>query len=140
MPKRTVESALRYERDDWLMWQTINPKGADQRTLEDFFPLQSGRDGASSGKMAIERPQDDQRVPRAGVAMEGGKEREPGEAYGVYRSRDVLGVLPEEMDTVISHGARWVGVDDETILKVSEGYERRLWNWVGRQRGSKADG
>lgn len=117
------------------MWQTINPKGADQRTLQDFFPLKSGRVGASSGKTAIERPQEDQRAPRAAASMEGGTEElAPGEAYAVYRSRDVLGVLPEEMDFVISYGARWVGVDDETMVKVSEGYERRLCNWVGRQK------
>ncbi|KAF8505783.1 hypothetical protein F5888DRAFT_1798751 [Russula emetica] len=73
---------------------------SDQRTLEDFFPLKSGRVGVSSGKPAIERPQGDQRAPRAGMSMEEGTDwetREPGEAYRVYRSRDVLGVLPEEI-------------------------------------------
>jgi len=71
------------------------------------------------------------------MSMEEGTDwetREPGEAYRVYRSRDVLGVLPEEMGLVISYGARWIGVDEETVLRVSEGYERRLWTWVGRQR------
>jgi RNA polymerase I-specific transcription initiation factor RRN7 len=118
------------------MGQTINPKRADQRTLDDFFPLKSGRVGPSSGKPAIERPQGDQRAPRAGTSMEEGADwetREPGEAYRVYRSRDVLGVLPEEMDLVISYGARWAGVDEETIIRVSEGYERRLSTWLGRQ-------
>jgi hypothetical protein len=42
--------------------------------------------------------------------------------------------LPEEMELVISYGARWIGVDEETVLRVSEGYERRLSTWVGRQR------
>lgn len=65
---------------------------------------------------------------------DGTEELEPGEAYAVYRSRDVLGVLPEGMDVVISYAARWVGVDDETMLRVTEGYERRLWNWLGRQK------
>lgn len=131
------DAALRYGRDDWQLEQTINPKWADQRTLEDFFPLKSGRVGVSSGKPAIERPQGDQRAPRAGISMEDGTDwetREPGEAYRVYRSRDVLGVLPEEMELVISYGARWIGVDEETVLRVSEGYERRLSTWVGRQR------
>jgi RNA polymerase I-specific transcription initiation factor RRN7 len=120
------------------MWgKTINPKLADQRTLEDFFPLKSGRVGASSGEPAIERLEGDQRAPRVGVSMEEETDwetREPGEAYRVYRSRDVLGVLPEEMDLVISYGASWVGVDEETVLRLSEAYERRLWSWVGRQR------
>ncbi len=138
MPKGSAEArdtTLRYGREDWQMGQIINPKWADQRTLEDFFPLKSGRVGPSSGKPAIERLEDDQRAPRAGVAMEDGTDREgrePGEAYRVYRSRDVLGVLPEEMDLLISYGARWVGVDEETILRVSEGYERRLSTWLGR--------
>ncbi|KAH9999887.1 hypothetical protein BJV77DRAFT_498700 [Russula vinacea] len=115
---------------------------SDQRTLQDFFPLKSGRVGASRGKTAIERLEEDQRVPRAGVPMEGGTEqREPGEAYAVYSSRDVLGVLPEDMALVISYGASWIGVDDETILKVSEGYERRLSTWLGRQkRGEGIEG
>lgn len=140
MPKgspETRDAALRYGREDWQFGQTINPKWADQRTLEDFFPLKSGRAGASSGKPAIERPQGDQRAPRAGMSMEEGSDwetREPGETYRVYRSRDVLGVLPEEMELVISYGARWIGVDEETLLRVTEGYERRLWNSVGRQR------
>jgi hypothetical protein len=77
---------------------------------------------------------------RAGTAVEGGrterKEREPGEAYSIYRSGDELGELPEEMSSVMSFGARWVGVDEEKIVKVSEGYERRLLNWwMGRGGG-----
>ena len=116
--------------------ETINPKWADQRTLQDFFPLKSGRAGASSGQPAIERLEGDQRAPRVGVSMEEGTDwetREPGEAYRVYRSRDVLGVLPEDFELVISYGASWTGVDQETMLRVCEAYERRLSTWVGRQ-------
>jgi RNA polymerase I-specific transcription initiation factor RRN7 len=139
MPKgshQTRDAALRYGREDWQLVHIINPKWADQRTLDDFFPLKSGRVGASSGKPAIERPQGDQRASRAGMSMEEGSDwetREPGETYRVYRSRDVLGVLPEEMELVISYGARWIGVDEETLLRVTERYERRLSTWVGRQ-------
>lgn len=119
------------------IWEyTINPKWADQRTLEDIFPLKSGRVGAKSGKPGIERLEGDQRAPRVGVSMEEGSDwetREPGEAYRVYRSRDVLGVLPEEMELAISYGARWIGVDQETILSLTEVYERRLASWLARQ-------
>lgn len=115
-----------------------DPKWADQRTLEDFFPLEPGRVCASGGKTGIERQEGDQRAMRAGISAEGGrtdrKEREPGEGYAIYRSRDELGELPEEVGSVIWLGARWVGVDEEKILKVSEGYERRLWNWWVRGR------
>ena len=112
-----------------------NPKWADQRTLEDFFPLESGASGVERG---IERQEGDQRATRAGIAVEGGRrdrnEREPGEAYSIYRSRDEVGELPEEMECVNSFGSRWIGVDEEKLVKVSEGYERRLLNWWIRTR------
>lgn len=88
--------------------------------------------------MGIERAQGDQRALRAGIAVEVGrterKEGEPGEAYAIYRSRDELGELPEAIESVIAFGALWVGVDEEKLLKVSEGYERRLLNWSLRTR------
>jgi len=122
------------------MNQITNPKGADQRTLEEFFPLQSesGRVDTGNGITTVieHHLKGDQRALRAGILVEGEKEgeREPGEAYAIYRSRDVLGALPEEMELVIAHGAKWVGVDEELILRVSEVYERRLWSWWGRLR------
>jgi len=112
----------------------------DQRTLEDFFPLETGRVRVGAVKdreMGIGRAQGDQRALRAGIPVVGRterKEREPGEAYAIYRSRDDMGELPEEIEAVISFGARWVGVDEEKLLKVSEGYERRLWGWSVRTR------
>jgi RNA polymerase I-specific transcription initiation factor RRN7 len=91
--------------------------------------------------MGIERKRGDQRALRAGTPTEvgrrEGKEREPGEAYAIYRSRDALGELPEGIESVISFGARFIGVDEERLLKVSEGYERRLFNWSLRQRGGE---
>lgn len=88
--------------------------------------------------MGIERGQGDQRALRAGIPVEVGrtdrKEREPGEAYAIYRSQDAVGELPEGIQSMISFGARLVGVDEEKLLKVSEGYERRLSNWSLRQR------
>ena len=66
--------------------------------------------------------------------------REPGEAYRVYRSRDVLGILPDEMELVISYGARWTGVGQEAILAVIEAYERRLWTSLGLGRQRRQEG
>lgn len=113
--------------------------------MEDFFPLETCRVGAVKDReMGIERAQGDQRALRAGVPVEvgrtEGKEREPGEAYAIYRSRDGLGELDEGIWTVISFGARWVGVDEEKLLKVSEGYERRLSNWSVRTRRRVSEG
>jgi len=50
-----------------------NPKWADQRTLEEFFPVESGRVCASGGETGIERQEGDQRAMRAGTAVEGGR-------------------------------------------------------------------
>ena len=113
--------------------------------MEDFFPLETGRVGAVKDReMGIERAQGDQRALRAGVPVEvgrtEGKEWEPGEAYTIYKSRDELGELPEGVQSVISFGARWVGVDEEKLLKVSEGYERRLSNWSVRTRTRGREG
>jgi RNA polymerase I-specific transcription initiation factor RRN7 len=109
-----------------------NQKWVDRRSLEEFFPLESVRDVDGNGETGVDRLKSDQRAWTAGVAMAGG--HETGEAYSIYRSRDNLGALPEEMEMVISYGARFIGVDEEMILKVSEGYERRLWNWWGHIR------
>lgn len=114
-----------------------NLKGVDQRSLEEFFPLESARDIGAGGKTAIERLNGDQRALSAEVAAAGGR-HEPGEGYTIYRSRDVSGAIPEEMEMVIAYGARWVGVEEEMILKVSEGYERRLWSWWLRIRREEA--
>lgn len=89
--------------------------------------MEPGRVGASGGGGGIERLEGDQRALRAGTAVEGG--REPGEGYSIYRCRDELGTLPGEIESVITFGARWVGVEEEKLLKVSEGYERRLCSW-----------
>jgi hypothetical protein len=107
-----------------------NRKRVDRRSLEEFFPLESFRGVDGDGETDVDRQKSDQRALTAGVAMAAGEgQHETGEAYSIYRCRDVLGALPEEIELVISYGARLVGVDEEMILKVSEGYERRLWNW-----------
>jgi hypothetical protein len=109
-----------------------NWKWVDRRSLEAFFAVESVRDVDGSEETGIEWLKSDQRALTAGVPVTGGR-HETGEAYSIYRSRDVLGALPEEMEMMISYGARWVGVEEEMILKVSEGYERRLWNWYQEQ-------
>jgi len=92
------------------------------QALEGFFPL-----GPAVETAAIDREKRDQQA-MAGETTESGI-HEPGEAYAIYRSRDSLGTIPEECHIVISHGAKWIGVDEELLLKVSERYERRLSNW-----------
>lgn len=98
------------------------------RALEDFFPL-----GPSSGQAeavetaVVERANSDQHAMAGGTAESG--KHEPGQAYTIYRSRDSLGAIPEEYQMVISHGAKWLGIDEEILLKVSERYERRFWHW-----------
>jgi len=98
--------------------------GTKRRALEDMFPL-----GPRTVETAVvERVTSDQQTMAGGGTAESGN-NEPGECYAIYRSRDSLGAIPEEYQMVISHGAKWTGIDEETLLKVSERYERRLWNW-----------
>ena len=96
------------------------------RALEDFFPFGPGSVQAVE-TAAVDRVKSDQQA-MAGKTAESGR-YEPGEGYAIYRSRDSLGTIPEEYQMVVSHGAKWIGVDVEMLLKVSERYERRLWNW-----------
>jgi len=97
------------------------------RALEDFFPLGPGSVAEAVETAAVEWVKSDQHA-MAGGTTEAGK-HEPGQGYAIYRSRDNLGTIPEEYQMVVSHGAKWIGVDEEMLLKVSERYERRLWNW-----------
>ncbi|KAH9062691.1 hypothetical protein EDB87DRAFT_1673690 [Lactarius vividus] len=98
------------------------------RVLEDFFPIGPGPVPAEAVETtAVDRVECDHHAMARGVADSG--KHEPGEGYAIYRSRDSLGIIPEEYQMVISHGAKWIGVDEEMLLKVSERYERRLGNW-----------
>ncbi|KAI9467023.1 hypothetical protein BJY52DRAFT_39445 [Lactarius psammicola] len=98
------------------------------RALEDFFPLgPSSVQAEAVETAAVERVESDQHAMAGGTAES--VKHEPGQDYAIYRSRDSLGTIPEEYQVVISHGAKWIGVDEEMVLKVSERYERRLWNW-----------
>ena len=96
--------------------------------LEDFFPLGPGSVQAEAVETAaVEWVKGDQHAMAGGTAESG--THEPGQGYAIYRSRDSLGTIPEEYQMVVSHGAELIGVDEEMLLKVSEFYERRLWNW-----------
>ncbi|KAI0268248.1 hypothetical protein BC834DRAFT_952535 [Gloeopeniophorella convolvens] len=108
----------------------------DQRVLDEYFPLSPGRGELEScGETEEEWAEAGQRGLAAGVPVEGRAEtHEPGQAYAIYRTRDVLGSLPDEYEMVIGHGAGWVGVEAEMVLSVVERYERRLSGWWERVR------
>ena len=99
------------------------------RALDDFFPLGPGSEAEAVETAAVGWANNDQHAMAGGTAESG--KHEPGQGYSIYRSRDSLGTVPEEYQMVISHGAKWIGVDEEMLLRVSERYERRLWNWSG---------
>lgn len=96
------------------------------RALTDFFPLGPVSVQAVE-TAAVDRWKRDQQA-MSGQTAESGR-HEPGEGYAIYRSRDSLGTIPEDCQLVIAHGAKWIGVDEAMFLRVSERYERRLWNW-----------
>ncbi|KAH8999102.1 hypothetical protein EDB92DRAFT_2005820 [Lactarius akahatsu] len=102
--------------------------GTTSRVLEDFFLL--GPDPVQAEAVettAVDRVESDHHTMARGTADS--ENHEPGEGYAIYRSRDSLGTIPEEYQMVISYGAKWIGVEEEMLLKVSERYERRLGNW-----------
>jgi RNA polymerase I-specific transcription initiation factor RRN7 len=61
----------------------------------------------------------------------------PGQSYAIYRSRDVTGSLPEELEMVCGRAARWVGVKDIYFCSVVERFERRLVKWWDGKRTCK---
>lgn len=64
----------------------------------------------------------------------------PGENYAIYNSRDVLGTMPEEVEQVIEHGAKWAKVETEYVCGVAEKYERRLLRWWKREKRGIREG
>ena len=65
----------------------------------------------------------------------------PGQAYAIFDTKDVLGVLPPELDLVVRQAAKWAGVEEELVCGVVERYERRLvrW-WDGRKQKERKRG
>lgn len=115
------------ELDEYLDFcQKVLLRPGTSQPLEDFFPL--GPVSVQAVETAVVDRGKRCEQAMAGETAELGR-HEPGEAYAIYRSRDSLGTIPEEYQMVISHGAKWIGVDEELLLKVTERYERRLSNW-----------
>ncbi|EIW82117.1 hypothetical protein CONPUDRAFT_54136 [Coniophora puteana RWD-64-598 SS2] len=63
----------------------------------------------------------------------------PGEGYTIFDSRDVLGSLPEDCETVIEVSARWAGVSGDYLSNVVCRYERRLVRWWGEERRAERE-
>lgn len=74
------------------------------------------------------------------MGEEGDEGLRPGEGYRIYNSRDVMGTLPVDYETVLGRGARWTGVDGEYLGGVVEKYERRVMRWWEGQRRRAREG
>lgn len=53
----------------------------------------------------------------------------PSEEYAIWRSRDVLGTLAEELRTVIKRAAKCIRTGEGYLGVVVEYYERRIVRW-----------
>jgi len=53
----------------------------------------------------------------------------PSEDYAIWRSRDVLGTLAEELRTVIGRAAKCIRIGEDYLGGVVEYYERRIVRW-----------
>lgn len=58
----------------------------------------------------------------------------PGQAYTIFKARDVLGTLPEEYELVVGRASRWAGVPEGYLCRVVERFERRIMRWWERQK------
>ncbi|KAI0307155.1 hypothetical protein B0F90DRAFT_1807830 [Multifurca ochricompacta] len=95
--------------------------------LEDFFPFPSLKEDVDWNRSLTTAGFSRRRLKAAGVTeLDPDLDLETGEAYAIYRPRDILGTLPEDCQLLISYGAKWVGVDEDLLLKVIERYEWRL--------------
>ncbi|TFY64273.1 hypothetical protein EVG20_g5993 [Dentipellis fragilis] len=104
--------------------------GTELRVIAEYFPLgsrasesSSPTDGESTAGVRREN------ALKAAQPAEDATDEEPGAAYTIYNSGDVLGTVSEEYETVVGRAARATGVGDEYMGGVVEKYERRLARW-----------
>lgn len=100
--------------------------GKEDRVLERYFPLEERLDPVVGASRTEER---EIRRLHATMLGEGGDSLRPGEGYGLYHGRDVLGTLPREMEAVVGRAAGVVGVEALVVVGVVETYSRRLVRW-----------
>jgi len=58
----------------------------------------------------------------------------PSEDYTIWRSRDVLGTLAEELRTVTGRAAKCIRIGEDYLGGVVEYYERRIVRWWEEKR------
>jgi len=58
----------------------------------------------------------------------------PCEDYTIWRSRDVLGTLAEELRTVTGRAAKCIRIGEDYLGGVVEYYERRIVRWWEEKR------
>ncbi|EGO01877.1 hypothetical protein SERLA73DRAFT_177450 [Serpula lacrymans var. lacrymans S7.3] len=106
--------------------------------LDKFFPLSSENTGetptvAGSDQIVLALPPttvnaDDETVLR------------PGESHTIFSSRDVLGILPEELELILRRGAQSVGVSGSYLCGAVERYEYRIARWWKGERRREKEG
>lgn len=105
---------------------------SDQQILDNYFPLLTESGGA---RMEVITPRGIVEGLSA-TKLNVGETNvlQPGEAYTISHSRDVLGNLPEDQALIITRSAKWVGVSNDYLCGVVERFERRLRRWHYKER------
>ena len=93
----------------------------------DYFPLPEAAPAASSASPHDERPHFTFTTANTVNSEEG--ILKPGEEYPIYNTQDILGVLPHDLELVVSTTARWAGVEPTYVSGVVERFERRIARW-----------
>lgn len=95
-----------------------------QNTISDFYPV-NRRDAAPVENMAVNTASRESGMSGTPLSLDE-EALLPGQAYAVYNTLDLLGVLPQDYEALVKRAAHWAGVDHDYVCSVVEYYERRL--------------
>lgn len=105
---------------------------ASGRVLDTYFPLASSEQRPHITAVHVQ-PASFSDIPVA-TADPTSSSSHPGEEFEIFRSQDVLGVLPNEYGVMIARGSQYLGIEEERMNDVIEQYERRLDRWSRKRR------
>lgn len=114
--RRTVLDYLEKDLDDYLAFAECALLGGTPSS----FSLSTVNSAPSDEFEDSPSPSGSLEFPSASQLLSRGKN------HTVYTTNDVLGLLPEEYQLVVSQAARWCGVEDGDIATIVERYEKRL--------------
>jgi RNA polymerase I-specific transcription initiation factor RRN7 len=103
---------------------------ADHQVLREHFPMQDSPQAPVDAR-ATELP--GWNLAGSSISEEVNGELGPGKNYAIFNSRDILGVLPGDLELILERGVKWLGVEMPYMCGVVEKYEHRLRAWWQRE-------